>query len=473
MSFTGKLFTWIMLLMTAAFSAFGMWMLDADFSRTLEQEKQQASQEILMLQYFLEVGYQSGGDYGEVYALQKAIDSMLINAERIDSSYVVLDDEAHCYYGDQELERLSAIVDVGHMREIRNEAGEHNYVWQICTGEQGHELVSMCDSQLGEKRYYLLVSRNIQKIYDTRTATIGKYQIMLLVLLAVGAVCTWLLARYLTRPIRQLGEVAGQIAGGELHQRSDYHQRDEVGKLAESFNTMADRLVEQMEEKEMEARRQKDFTAAFAHELKTPLTSIIGYAEMLDTMELKPQEHRTASHYIYTQGKRLEQLSHKLLELVSLEKQGLTGKPISTKELGRNLWTTMHPIWHKRQIRGSIRMEQALLYGDSDLLLSLLYNLLDNATKAVENGGQVSLEGRCIGKRVEAVIADTLCAGENVLQEGEGALPEMEGALPEGEDALLRQESVRMKQKKAFPEKEIAQFNFSLVNPLKINIPTS
>lgn len=399
MKFTGKLFLWIMALVTAAFVAFGMWMLNFSFSRMLEQERQQASQEIRMFQYFLEVGYRSGEEYGEVYALQKAIESMAINVDRTESNCIVLDGEGTCYSGQQELGQLSSIVDVDEMIVRRNEAGENNYICQICEGSHGYELVSMCTSQLGEKIYYLLISRNIQDIYDTRTDTIRQYRVMLLVLLAVAAVCAWVLARYLTRPIRKLGWVTKRIAAGDLTRRSDYHRPDEVGELAESFNLMADRLVEQMREKELEAKRQEDFTAAFAHELKTPLTSIIGYAQMLDTMELGPEDHRMASHYIFAQGKRLEQLSHKLLELVSMEKQDFAVKPIKAMTLGENLWTTMRPIWDKRQVNGSIRMEQATLWGDSDLLLSLLYNLLDNATKAVGEKGQISLEGRCIRER--------------------------------------------------------------------------
>lgn len=383
MKFTGKLFIWIMVLVTAAFIAFGMWMLNFSFRQMLEQERQQASQEIRMFQYFLEVGYQSGEEYGEVYALQKAIESMSINVDRTRSNCIVLDGEGACYSGQHELGQLSAMVDVDQMIAFTDGAEENYYIWQICRGSHGYELVSMCDSRMGEKTYYLLISRNIQGIYDIRADTIRQYRVMLLVLLTVAAVCAWVLARYLTQPIRRLGWVAKRIAAGDLSRRSEYHRSDEVGELAESFNIMADRLVEQMREKELEAKRQEDFTSAFAHELKTPLTSIIGYAQMLDTMELDPEDHRMASHYIFAQGKRLEQLSHKLLELVSMEKQDFAVKPIKAMTLGENLWTTMQPIWEKRQVQGSIRMEQATLWGDSDLLLSLLYNLLDNATKAV------------------------------------------------------------------------------------------
>ena len=394
MKFTGKLFLWIMVLVTAAFIAFGMWMLNFSFRQMLEQERQQASQEIRMFQYFLEVGYQSGEEYGEVYALQKAIESMAINVDRTRSNCIVLDGEGACYSGQHELGQLSAMVDVNQMITFRSGAEDNHYIWQICEGSHGYELVSMCSSRMGEKTYYLLISRNIQGIYDTRADTIRQYRVMLLVLLAVAAVCAWVLARYLTQPIRKLGWVAKRIAAGDLSRRSEYHRADEVGELAESFNIMADRLVEQMREKELEAKRQEDFTAAFAHELKTPLTSIIGYAQMLDTMELDPEDHRMASHYIFAQGKRLEQLSHKLLELVSMEKQDFAVKPIKAMVLGENLWNTMQPIWEMRQVQGSIRMEQATLWGDADLLLSLLYNLLDNATKAVGEKGQISLEGR-------------------------------------------------------------------------------
>lgn len=389
-------------MITAAFIAFGMWMLDSSFSRMLDQERQQASQEIRMFQYFLEVGYQSGEEYGEIYAMQKAIESMTINVERTGSRCIVLDEEGVCHSGQQELEQLSAVTDVERLLAARNEAGENNYVWQICEGSQGHELVSMCYSQLGAGRYYLLVSRNIEGIYEDRSETVRQYQLMLLVLLVITAICAWVLARYLTRPIRRLGWVTKRIAAGDLTRRSDYNRSDEVGELAQSFNLMADRLVEQMREKELEAKRQEDFTAAFAHELKTPLTSIIGYAQMLDTMELGADDHRMASHYIFTQGKRLEQLSHKLLELVSMEKQEFAVKPIKAMAVAENLWTTMRPVWEKRRIQGSIRMEQATLWGDSDLLLSLLYNLLDNATKAVGEKGQISLEGRCIRETCSA-----------------------------------------------------------------------
>ena len=136
---------------------------------------------------------------------------------------------------------------------------------------------------------------------------------------------------------------------------------------------MTDRLVRQMEEKELEAKQKEDFTVAFAHELKTPLTSIIGYADMLNSYELTEQERGEATYYIFSQGKRLESLSHKLLELVGMDRQELEFKKLQTKELEENIRDTMRIPFGRKRIRGKIDLERGVIWGDRDLLLSLLY----------------------------------------------------------------------------------------------------
>lgn len=166
--------------------------------------------------------------------------------------------------------------------------------------------------------------------------------------------------------------------------RSYNNSSDEIGALARNFNRMADQLVDQMQKKVLEAKQKEDFTAAFAHELKTPLTSIIGYADMLNSMKLSDVECHDAYFYIYSQGKRLESLSHKLLDLVSMDKNPLVFRPISTTVLEENLRITMRPVWKQKGIRGKVELERTTIYGDVELLLSLFYNLVDNAVKAMD-----------------------------------------------------------------------------------------
>ena len=241
-----------------------------------------------------------------------------------------------------------------------------------------------------------------------------QYGIALAGLLVIGGLAAFLLSRYLTRPIEQLNRTAGRIAGGDFEKRAAYQGTDEIGELSRSFNRMTDRLVRQMEEKELEAKQKEDFTAAFAHELKTPLTSIIGYADMLNSYELTEQERGEAAYYIFSQGKRLESLSHKLLELVGMDRQELEFKKIQTKELEENIRDTMRIPFERKGIRGKIDLERGVILGDRDLLLSLLYNLLDNAVKAVEEGGFILMKGRKLTQGYEIKVVDN---GRGIPQE--------------------------------------------------------
>ena len=158
----------------------------------------------------------------------------------------------------------------------------------------------------------------------------------------------------------------------------------------------------------LEAKQKEDFTAAFAHELKTPLTSIMGYADMLNSMKLTEEECHEAYFYIFSQGKRLESLSHKLLDLVSMDKNPIVFKPISTKSLEENIRVTMRPIWKQKGLRGKVDLEKHTIYGDSELLLSLFYNLLDNAVKAMDKGegGFILMKGSVRPEGYEIKVVD-------------------------------------------------------------------
>ena len=227
-----------------------------------------------------------------------------------------------------------------------------------------------------------------------------------MILLVVGGICIYILSQYITKPIRKLDAVVEQISRGNYDRRSRYKSSDEIGTLSDNFNHMADCLMEQMHVKELEAKQKESFTAAFAHELKTPLTSIIGYADMLNSIDMSEEERREAYYYIYSQGKRLESLSHKLLELVSLEQTPLQIRPVNTKDLEENIRETFRPIFEKKNIRGKINLEKGVIYGDKDLLLSVFYNLLDNATKAASKDGFVLLKGKKVDNGYEVKVVD-------------------------------------------------------------------
>ena len=404
MKFSDKLFFATTALLTIIFAVFGIWMLSSYFQRILNREIEQGNTENMMFQYLFEMAYQSTLEYGDEYALDRAIDSAKESMEKGGSLLFVQNSRGEFLYGEQ-LGRQQGLLEAAD--RIRGELTEENdFGSGISNLESGDFLLCICQSNVGEETLYLGICRDLTEIYEDRQSLLNQYRLALVLLLVMGGICIYILSHYITQPIRTLGRVAGRIASGNYEKRSQYKSPDEIGELAASFNRMADKLVEQMHEKELEAKQKEDFTAAFAHELKTPLTSIIGYADMLNSIDLSEEERREAYFYIYSQGKRLESLSHKLLELVSMEKQPMVYRPVSTKQLEENIRTTMRPVWKQKNIKGKIVMEKGTIYGDYELLLSLFYNLLDNATKAVAEGGFVLLKGRSIQNGYEIKVVD-------------------------------------------------------------------
>ena len=199
---------------------------------------------------------------------------------------------------------------------------------------------------------------------------------------------------------------ARAFAGGQMEERAKIRVTDEIAKLAIDFNQMADELQEKMEQLEEHVKSQEAFTAAFAHELKTPLTSIIGYAELLRSMSLSKEEELTAANYIFSQGKRLESLSYKLLELFVLQKGEISFLPVNVGEAIEEVKQITAQGLQKKEVILEASFDEAVLLLEKDLFISLLVNLVDNAAKASQAGGHIRLTGKCEENRYAITVRD-------------------------------------------------------------------
>lgn len=97
--------------------------------------------------------------------------------------------------------------------------------------------------------------------------------------------------------------------------------------------------------------RQEQFVGSFAHEMKTPMTSLIGYADLLRSGTLTQEEQAVAAGYLYSEGKRLESLSRKLLELLVLRQHGLPLIPVSPGALVEQLIWQLEPVYRGKGIQ--------------------------------------------------------------------------------------------------------------------------
>ena len=281
-------------------------------------------------------------------------------------------------------------------------------IYQVCQKGENYYLrtVSYLFVTADMNGYYIETQTNLQEIFQKRDDMTKMYHYIVLIVLICCAVLSFVISYLLTYRVRALSVTARAFAGGQMEERAKIRGTDEFAKLAIDFNQMADELQEKMEQLEEHVKSQEAFTAAFAHELKTPLTSIIGYAELLRSMSLSKEEELTAANYIFLQGKRLESLSYKLLELFVLQKGEISFLPVNVGEAIEEVKQITAQGLQKKEVILEASFDEAVLLLEKDLFISLLVNLVDNAAKASQAGGHIRLMGKCEENRYAITIRD-------------------------------------------------------------------
>ena len=249
----------------------------------------------------------------------------------------------------------------------------------------------------------LATAYDLTDLYRGRDAALRRFLLLEAAVLAAGATVTAVFARRMTRPLRTLTTASAEIADGDYARRTGLHTGDEIETLSSSFDKMADAVQEKITALQADVRQREDFMGAFAHELKTPMTSIIGYADMLRTIQASPAEQYEAAGAIYHEGRRLEALSGKLLALLGLGEETITLQP-----------TALAALWPRLQaacpgVPLQLPACDAAVQADADLLLDLLCNLVGNAVKASEPGQPVEVRAADNGDTVTLTVADHGC----------------------------------------------------------------
>lgn len=242
--------------------------------------------------------------------------------------------------------------------------------------------------------YYLENITDISAVYQMREQYVLLYRWILLAVVGIASLLMGVLTHFLTRPLKRLTATAQEIAAGSFSTRAQDGGSDEIGTLTRAFNSMAEVVEEKIYVLEETARQREDFVASFAHELKTPLTSIIGYADMLRSYDMDAADRYTAANYIFSEGKRLESLSLHLLDLIVLHKQDFPLEKVNSSSFFREAVQILQPLLQKYQQRLEVTVQPALLLLEPSLLKTLVYNLIDNACKASPENGRILLTGR-------------------------------------------------------------------------------
>lgn len=228
-----------------------------------------------------------------------------------------------------------------------------------------------------------------------------------LALSLLGAGLLLVLVRRLLRPLAALDKSARRIAAGRYGERLPEGGQDELAGLAADMNQLAGAVQQRVQQLEQVAEERKAFIGSLAHEMKTPLTSILGFADLLYLPSQVPDDKRVEyACVIAEEARRLRSLSGKLLELMTLGSANLVFEPVPLRELADEVAVSLGPVLAQSGLRLYCDCPNTPLWVDKELFKSLLYNLLDNGRKASEAGGVLRLAAAAEPDGVTILVRD-------------------------------------------------------------------
>ena len=222
--------------------------------------------------------------------------------------------------------------------------------------------------------------------------------------LVVAMLLALLVSRSVTRPLTQLGSAAEDIAAGNYSRRVSIKGQDEIGLLGSAFNRMAEAV-------ERARKVQRDFLANVSHELKTPLTSLIGFSQALVDGSLLSEAERTrAATIVHEESERVLRMAQELLDLARVE-AGSISLHITAVDLGGQLEQELEIIRpragsHQLSLKLNVPDDIPPVAADPERLHQILDNLLDNAVKYAPEHSTVTATARLSGGAVETIVAN-------------------------------------------------------------------
>ena len=245
---------------------------------------------------------------------------------------------------------------------------------------------------VGEEPYIFCVCHDTKTITENRSEQLSFFRKVFLILLCFTALVSYMTSSYIVWPLSRLTRATRKVAEGDLSTRTHIRSDDEIGELSVHFDRMTEKLEENVNALEEAAEEKDRFMGAFTHELKTPMTSIIGYAELLRTQELEEEDREDALNYIYSEAKRLENMALKLLQIFVSGKEDISLKVVDPKDMVEDIVTHLTPTLEAQNIKIICRTTEGKAKLEPDLIRTLILNIIDNARKAMDKKGRIRVD---------------------------------------------------------------------------------
>ncbi len=372
-----KIFLCFVVLFSITFQGAGFFLLQFAYENAVAQERKYALQVFQYNKYVLQSQMLNQAEY---------------EAKQFTSKVAVFDAKGESLISTLQGEKLWKLQNEDTICFRTSEVDGVFYIYVYGGVKQNHQTV------------YLVTETDITQIVEQQRQEQAFFHRIFILILVLAFPIIWVLSRYFTKNIELVNNVAKKIAAGDYSQRIAFVGNDEIGELARNFNHMAETVEQKVNQLSHEARAKEDFVANFAHEIKTPMTSVIGYADLIYQKELSKEQVKSSAEYILNEALRLEALSQKLMDLFVLQKQDFTLERTNFREFFLDIQADLQMVCKMKEVEIKLEIEPGDVLLDWDLCKMMIMNIVDNSLKA--GCKNITIKGCCEGGGYKLCLTD-------------------------------------------------------------------
>lgn len=291
-------------------------------------------------------------------------------------------------------------------QESANKLGNHLNRQEIQQAIKNGEATVTRHSDTQEKKVYYFAKQldngNVLRV-SAEAKSIGKffsdyiiYIFLCIIVVIIAAVFVSMgITKSIVKPITQLGQSLDNI---------------DKFKSDEELKPLVNSLLQQKKKQKMLDKQKKQFTANVSHELKTPLTSIAGYAELIETGMAKPEDIKPFAGVIRKQALRLVSLSEDIIQLSQLEEsddEDMSFESVNLYEIAQRCVEALNINAINKCVTLNLTGEECYIRGKAQLVEELIYNLCDNAIRYNKENGNVTVTVNPLEKGASVSVKDT------------------------------------------------------------------
>lgn len=294
------------------------------------------------------------------------------------------------------------------LTDFRNKVENNDSSYSVVADYSGtKQLVIGSSCELSGRKFYLYTSTDISRIYQTREQVFIYVRVIGAFSAIAAATALLFLVYKMLNPLSKINKSIHRIAKGAYSERVPEKGGYEYKELSANINQMAEAIEENVGQLQEIADSRKRFIDNLAHEMKTPLTSIICLSDVMHIKKNLTEEERIEySGIIMEEAKRLRNLSGKIMELTVAENTELDFQDIPLTDILSAIQIAVQPVFERSNMNLTVEPVDCMIRCDRELFTLLLLNLIDNARKASAEGDTVEVNCKLSNGKLSISVID-------------------------------------------------------------------